>query len=68
MQFYVFHNPSGFSYIYALMMFNNSLRVIKTDRETCRSYEKLCVKYYFNVSAFVGFIVRNVVKARTLIK
>jgi len=31
-------------FIYVLLMFSNSLRMIQI--ETCRSYDKLCVKFY----------------------
>ena len=40
----------------ALLMFRNSLKMIETDL-ACRSYDKLCVKYNFNLSTVVGFII-----------
>jgi len=49
-------------FIYALMMFSKPLRMIKT--ETCRSYEKLFVKY---VSALLVLLCEIFVDARTLI-
>jgi len=41
-------------------MHMNSLRMIKT----CLSYDQLHIKYNFNVSAFVGFIIL-IVNAQT---
>jgi len=44
-------------YIYALMMFSNSLMMIRTDWNMSELWQIVGKKYSFNVSAIVGFIV-----------
>ena len=44
-------------FMYALMMFNNSLRMTKTDRNMPDLRQIARKKYNFNITAFVGFIV-----------
>jgi hypothetical protein len=38
-------------------MFSNSMKMIKTDRNMSELWQIVCKKYYFNISAYVGFIV-----------
>jgi hypothetical protein len=53
--FNVFNNPSMFSYV--LLMFSNSLKMIKIDRNMSQSWQIMCKMYNFNIIAFVGFVV-----------
>ena len=43
-------------YVYALLIFSNSLKMIKTDRNMSEFWHFAC-KEYINISAFCGFIV-----------
>jgi len=47
-------------YIYALMMFSNSLRMIRTDGNMSELWQIVGKKYSLNISAFIGFIVWTV--------
>jgi hypothetical protein len=42
-----------------LMMFSNSLRMNKTDRNMLELWHIYIYEIYFNIDAFVGFIVWN---------
>ena len=43
--------------MYALMIFSNSLKMIKIDQNMLDSWQIVCKKYNFIISEFVGFIV-----------
>jgi len=44
-------------FVYAVMMFSNSLCMIRTDQNMLEILVVVCKKCNFNSSAFVGFIV-----------
>ena len=47
-------------FVCALLISSNSLKMIKIDRNMSDLWKIVCKKYNFNISAFVGFIVRIV--------
>jgi len=44
-------------FIYALIMFRNFLRMIKTDRNMSELWQIVCIKCNFYIGAYVCFIV-----------
>ena len=56
----ILHTNLMYIFIYALLIFSNSLQLIKIDRNTSELWQNVCKKYNFNISAFVGFIVWTV--------
>ena len=46
-------------FIYALLKFSSSLKMIKIDWKMSEFWQIICKKFYFNIGAFVGFYCMN---------